>query len=420
MKVADLSRQMREIEAGLQHADARLAGARWRRGRRRSRKDQPKWTVLASWNTSATTTSNSIPQTDGSYLAQGYAPTKFTEVVQRQDEPQAHHRVSAGTADRPEPAGRRAGAVDQGDLRDDRVLGRSRTGVDAGQEDEGEIRRRDVGLRSAGARPGADLLRQDRTTTASPARCSSRSTATTKPAWGIDAGPGRRNQDRKAVFNCEKPIDVDGDGRDPHLPPRSRTTAGGTATTTRTTTSAASASPSPTTGGKVVADPLPRARARDPGRSRRQHARRQQIAEVFSYWRTTVPEWKEANDKIEALWKQWPAGRDVADADRPRRAARDAHADPRRLAQADDAGARRACRVSQPAAAGRPADAADARPLAGRSQVADDRPRVRQPHLAGLLRHRPRRDAGRFRHAGRMAEPPGTARLARLRIHGAA
>ncbi len=33
-----------------------------------------------------------------------------------------------------------------------------------------------------------------------------------------------------------------------------------------------------------------------------------QTLEVFSYWRTTVPEWKEANERIEALWQQWPAG----------------------------------------------------------------------------------------------------------------
>src|SRR6185295_9714610 len=29
---------------------------------------------------------------------------------------------------------------------------------------------------------------------------------------------------------------------------------------------------------------------------------------VFTYWRTTVPEWQEANDKIEALWRQHPEG----------------------------------------------------------------------------------------------------------------
>jgi hypothetical protein len=33
-----------------------------------------------------------------------------------------------------------------------------------------------------------------------------------------------------------------------------------------------------------------------------------QTSTVFSHWRTTVPEWKEANDRIEALWKQHPEG----------------------------------------------------------------------------------------------------------------
>src|SRR5262249_3472085 len=33
-----------------------------------------------------------------------------------------------------------------------------------------------------------------------------------------------------------------------------------------------------------------------------------QTAAVFSYWRTTVPEWKEANEAIEALWQQHPEG----------------------------------------------------------------------------------------------------------------
>jgi hypothetical protein len=33
-----------------------------------------------------------------------------------------------------------------------------------------------------------------------------------------------------------------------------------------------------------------------------------QEAAVFGYWRTTVADWKEANDKIETLWKQHPEG----------------------------------------------------------------------------------------------------------------
>jgi hypothetical protein len=46
-----------------------------------------------------------------------------------------------------------------------------------------------------------------------------------------------------------------------------------------------------------------------------------QVNAVFSYWRTTVPEWKGANDQIEALWKQHPEGSSqlvLKDRDHPR------------------------------------------------------------------------------------------------------
>jgi hypothetical protein len=33
-----------------------------------------------------------------------------------------------------------------------------------------------------------------------------------------------------------------------------------------------------------------------------------QTVDVFSYWRTTVLEWSEANQRIEFLWQKWPAG----------------------------------------------------------------------------------------------------------------
>jgi hypothetical protein len=32
------------------------------------------------------------------------------------------------------------------------------------------------------------------------------------------------------------------------------------------------------------------------------------VATVFSYWRTTVSDWKETNQKIDALWKEYPEG----------------------------------------------------------------------------------------------------------------
>jgi hypothetical protein len=33
-----------------------------------------------------------------------------------------------------------------------------------------------------------------------------------------------------------------------------------------------------------------------------------QVAEVFSYWRTTVAEWRQANERIDAIWREYPDG----------------------------------------------------------------------------------------------------------------
>ncbi len=123
-------------------------------------------------------------------------------------------------------------------------------------------------------------------------------------AWGIDAGPGRRNVARKAVFIPETPIrftngvvlnffldqkhggDNSDDNQNHNLGRFRLSVAGDT---------------------NAVADPVPdgvRQIFRIPRAQRSPH----QVAAVFSHWRTTVPEFKEANDKIEALWKQWPEG----------------------------------------------------------------------------------------------------------------
>jgi len=62
-----------------------------------------------------------------------------------------------------------------------------------------------------------------------------------------------------------------------------------------------------TTAPDVQADPLP-----PPVRQALQIPRKQrspaQTATMFSYWRTTVPEWKPANEQIETLWKEHPQG----------------------------------------------------------------------------------------------------------------
>src|SRR5262245_15696185 len=127
-------------------------------------------------------------------------------------------------------------------------------------------------------------------------------------AWSIDAGPGQSNQPRKAVFQTEKPI------------PGSTENGGGTLLSfylsqehggwnnnDNQQNSLGRFRLSMTTAPDAVADPLP-ASVREilsvpPGqRSPRQ------TQTVFSYWRTMVPEWRDANEQIDALWRQHPAG----------------------------------------------------------------------------------------------------------------
>ena len=123
-------------------------------------------------------------------------------------------------------------------------------------------------------------------------------------AWGIDAGPGRRNVPRKAVFAAEKPITFTNDFRVRFFLEQNH---GGFNSDDNQNHNLGRFRMSHTAGTNAVADPLP-ATVREIlaiAPERRSFA---QIAAVFSYWRTTVPSFKETNEKIEALWKTWPEG----------------------------------------------------------------------------------------------------------------
>jgi mono/diheme cytochrome c family protein len=124
-------------------------------------------------------------------------------------------------------------------------------------------------------------------------------------AWGIDQGPGRRNQNRKAVFQLEKPIEFapgaeltislvqnhggwNSDDHQNNLLGRFRISV----------TSAKE---------NAKADPLPR-RVSEILAVARASRSETQTAEIFAYWRTTVSEWKDINERIDALWHKWPEG----------------------------------------------------------------------------------------------------------------
>ncbi|MGH7248164.1 MAG: DUF1553 domain-containing protein, partial [Pseudomonadota bacterium] len=135
--------------------------------------------------------------------------------------------------------------------------------------------------------------------------------------WDLDAGPGLRNQSRKAVFTAASPI----------------SNPGGTVLTFYLTQYHGGGNSdnsdnnnigrfrlSMTTSPDAVADPLPQT-VREALAIPRQQRTPAQVETIFRYWRTTVPEWREENGKIAALWKEYPEGESqlvLADRQKPR------------------------------------------------------------------------------------------------------
>jgi hypothetical protein len=123
-------------------------------------------------------------------------------------------------------------------------------------------------------------------------------------AWGIDAGPGRRNQPRKAVFVCENPISV---RKGTKLTIGLSMKHGGWNSDDLQTLNLGRFRISCTTASSPAADPLPQS-IREILRLPRGRRTTAQSAAIFSCFRTTVPEWRQQNDQIELAWKDHPEG----------------------------------------------------------------------------------------------------------------
>ncbi len=125
-------------------------------------------------------------------------------------------------------------------------------------------------------------------------------------AWGIDAGPGRRNTDRKAVFPAKEPVGfTNGTILTFHL----KQNHGGWNSDDHMNNNIGRFRLSVTTNaGPIVADPLPKTVRDILSRIPREQRTPEQRDAVFSYWRSTVPAWKEANARIDQWMEGWPAG----------------------------------------------------------------------------------------------------------------
>src|SRR5215510_2806790 len=267
-------------------------------------KDQPEWTVVKPVVDDISTGGQKyIPMKDGSFMAQGYAPTK--------------HRVKMSA-----PVETQNITAFRLELLTDTNLpmggpGRSVKGTCALTEFE-------VEAAPAGdpkkvtkvklVRATADYNQPERELEPIYDDKSKRRRLTgpvefaidgkDETAWGVDAGPGVRNQPRKAVFVPEKPITNEGGTI---LTFYLKQNHGGWNSDDNQNMNLGRMRLSITTAPDAIADPLPsgvREILSIPSERRTQA----QVQTVFSYWRTTVAEFAEANKQIADLWRQHPEG----------------------------------------------------------------------------------------------------------------
>jgi hypothetical protein len=303
MKRAEIFRRTSEIEDKLRHAqpDWQQRMAAWEAS---VTHNQPDWTVMRpEVDDISTGGSRYLPQPDGSFLALGYAPpfhkVKFTAKTDARNI--TAFRMEA-LADPNLPCG---------------GPGRSINGTGVLTEFEADAAPVDdptkitkikfVKASSDLELPAAPLPARYQTKSGTlklggPAALAIDGQDST--GWSTDAGPGLRNQSRKAVFVADKPIGYPS-GTILHI--YLSQMGGNEEKDDNGQNSLGRMRLSFTSAADAVADPLPQdvrgilaipAAQRSPA----------QLRSVFSYWRKQVPEWSSANDQITALWSEYPEG----------------------------------------------------------------------------------------------------------------
>ncbi len=300
---ADLFRQIKDIEADLQHKvpDWPARMAEWES---KAVKDQPEWVVVRpEVDDISTGGERYVLGDDGSLLACGYAPTKHTVKL-------------TAKVEMKEIASIRLELLNDADLPHNGP-GRSVRGTGALSEFAVTAAPADAPGKAEGVKfraatadvnpPEAPLesIYDDKSSTkrlTGPVAFAIDGKDET--AWSHDVGPGRRNLPRKAVFALEKPIHH---SKGTILTFHLKQNHGGWNSDDNQNYNLGRFRLSISGSPKAEADPVPKA-VREILAIPREKRSTIQTAAVFSYWRTTVIDWKEANNRIEALWKTDPEG----------------------------------------------------------------------------------------------------------------
>jgi mono/diheme cytochrome c family protein len=303
MKRTEILRRTRELEGTLQrrNKDWRTRMTAWEE---RVKHNQPEWTVVRPEVDDISTGGEKyFPMPDGSLLAQGYAPTKHTvKLTVKTDMQDIRAFRLELLKDQELPRGGPGRALDgTGVLTDFKVEAAAASAPD---------KKTVVAI----AKATADVNPQEKEL-APVFYDKSKKRRVTGPVeyaidgkdetgWGIDAGPGLRNQPRKAVFNAAEPISNAGSTV---LVFYLKQNHGGWNSDDNQTNNLGRIRLSITSAENAEADPLPAA-VREVLAVPNEQRTPEQVETVFSYWRTTLPEWQHQNDEIAALWNSYPEG----------------------------------------------------------------------------------------------------------------
>ena len=302
-KRAEIFRGTREIETELQHRTADWA-ERMSRWEATVKNDQPEWQVIRPEVDDISTGGQKyLIMKDGSFLAAGYAPTKHTV------------KFTVKT-DLKNVGGFRLELLNDPNLP---LNGPGRSTKGTGALTEFTVEARAAGSEEKPkpvkiARASADLNLPEKDLDTAYFDKSKKRRVTgpidfaidgkDETAWSSDAGPGRSNVPRKAVFVPEAPIENAG-GMELTIYLSQK--HGGWNSDDNQNNNLGRMRLSVTAASEPKADPLP-ANVREILAIKSEQRSPAQVDALFSYWRTTVPEWKASNDAIDALWKQHPEG----------------------------------------------------------------------------------------------------------------
>ncbi len=300
MQKADLMRQITELESGLQHTtpDWKDRMAKWEES---IKNNQPEWTILRpEVDDISTGGQRYLPTPDGSLFACGYQPTKHTVKLTAKTDLKNIAAFRLELLTDPNLPLNGPGRSFKG------TCALTEFSVEAqpagGKNEKIKFVKATADYGDAPETP----LEIDFTDKSNKKRLTGpvdyAIDGKDETAWGIDQGPVRRNSPRKAVFNAEKPI--------PNEPGTTLTlylkqNHGGWNSDDLMANNLGKVRLSVTSATDAVADPLPKD-VRESLAIPMDKRSPAQITAEFTYWRTTVAQWKDTNAKIEALWKQHP------------------------------------------------------------------------------------------------------------------